>query len=126
MPLTDALERALRQVKHLRGPLVFCNPDGSPLSLWQLHERLWGACRRAGLRKVRWHDLRHTFGSQLVALGVPIRQVQEWLGHSTIMMTMRYAHLAPGGGADLIRVLDEAGGNLTATEPRAANERRGN
>ena len=37
---------------------------------------------------------------------VPIRQVQDWLGHSTIMMTMRYAHLAPGSGADLIGVLD--------------------
>jgi integrase len=40
------------------------------------------------------------------AAGVPLRQVQEWLGHSTIMMTMRYAHLAPGVGANLIRALE--------------------
>src|SRR5205823_6268498 len=66
LPLTDTLERGLRLIKHLRGSLVFCNDDGSPLSLWQLHERLWGSCRRAGLRKIRWHDMRHTFGSQLI------------------------------------------------------------
>ena len=100
--LTGTLERALKAIRHLRGPLVFSNPDGSPLRLDQLHERVWGACRRAGLRRIRWHDLRHSFASQLASAGVPLRQVQEWLGHSTITMTMRYAHLAPGGGADLI------------------------
>lgn len=104
--LTGTLEKGLKQIRHLRGPLVFCNPDGSPLRLGQLHERIWGACRRAGLRKIRWHDLRHSFASQLASAGVPLRQVQEWLGHSTITMTMRYAHLAPGGGANLIRALE--------------------
>jgi integrase len=67
---------------------------------------LWGAARRAGLRRIRWHDLRRSFASQLITAGVSIRQVQEWMGHSTIGMTMRYAHLAPGGGADLIRALE--------------------
>jgi integrase len=106
VPMTPTLERALRQIRHLRGPLVFSDADGRALRLDQLHERLWGACRRAGLRKIRWHDLRHSFASQLASRGVPLRQVQEWLGHSTITMTMRYAHLAPGGGAELIRALE--------------------
>lgn len=106
VPMTATLERELRQVRHLRGPLVFCRSDGSPLRIGQLHERLWGACRRAGLREIRWHDLRHSFASQLAMAGVPLRQVQEWLGHSTVTMTMRYAHLAPGGGASLIRALE--------------------
>lgn len=106
MPLTASLAAALKAMEHLRSKLVFCNMDGSPLSLDQLHELLWGACRRAGLRRMRWHDLRHTFASQLVSAAVPMRQVQEWLGHSTITMTMRYAHLAPGGGANLIAALD--------------------
>jgi site-specific recombinase XerD len=83
----------------LAAVVVFCRADGKSLTLWQLHERLWGACRRAGLREVRWHDLRHTFASQLVTAGVPLRHVQGWLGHSTMMMTMRYSHLAPGNGA---------------------------
>jgi integrase len=38
--------------------------------------------------------------------GVHIPQIQQWMGHSTITMTMRYAHLSPGSGADLIRALD--------------------
>lgn len=107
VPMTEGLERALRKVKHLRGDLVFCRLDGKPLTIWQLHERLWGACRRAGLRKIRWHDLRHSFASQLVTVGVPIRRVQDWLGHSTIAMTMRYSHLAPGSGADIIQALED-------------------
>src|SRR4051812_4376126 len=69
-----------------------------PLTLWQLHQRLEGACRRAGLRAIRWHDLRHTFASHLVMANVPLRQVQDWMGHSTMAMTMRYAHLMPGNG----------------------------
>jgi integrase len=116
VPLSRELERALRAIRHLRGKLVFCNPDGRPLSLWQLHERIWGACRRAGLRRIRWHDLRHTFASHLVMANVPLRQVQDWMGHSTIMMTMRYSHLAPGT-SDVIDVLDgKVYGQLTAMQ----------
>ena len=107
VPMTERLFEALRRIKHLRGKLVFCRVDGKPLTLWQLHERLWGACRRAGLREIRWHDLRHSFASQLVSAGVPLRQVQDWLGHSTMQMTMRYSHLAPGSGAGLIRALED-------------------
>jgi len=129
--MTAALERALRQIKHLRGERVFCNMDGTPLTLDQLHERLWGAQRRAGLRRIRWHDLRHTFASQAAMAGVPLPQIQQWLGHSTVTMTMRYAHLAPGGGAEWIKALDVVGpvhGNGTTPAgrvpiPRAASSR---
>jgi integrase len=100
VPLTGSLHAALTAMRHLKGPRVFCRADGSPLKLGQLHERLWGACRRAGLRRIRWHDCRLSFASQLVGAGTPLRQVQEWLGHSTILMTMRYSHLAPGGGRE--------------------------
>ena len=63
----------------------------------QLHERLWGASRRAGLRRIRWHDLRHSFASQLASRSVPLNQVRERLGHSTIAMTMRYLGSDPSG-----------------------------
>jgi integrase len=118
VPLTPALADALKAIRHLRGKHVFSNADGSPLTLWQLHERLEGACRRAGLRRIRWHDTRHSFASQLTSAGVPLRQVQEYLGHSTITMTMRYAHLAPNDGADMRRALDRSAidqGNSMAT-----------
>jgi integrase len=107
VPLTDRLSKALRSIEHLKGKLVFCRMDGKPFTLWQLHERLEGACRRAGLREIRWHDLRHSFASHLVMANVPLRQVQEWMGHSTITMTMRYSHLVPGSGAEFIHTLED-------------------
>ncbi|MBI4952312.1 MAG: tyrosine-type recombinase/integrase [Myxococcales bacterium] len=49
---------------------------------------------RAGLRHISWKDLRHTFATELTSRGVPIRVVQELLGHTTITMTARYAHVS--------------------------------
>jgi site-specific recombinase XerD len=51
--------------------------------------------KRAKIEGVTWHTLRHTFASRAVMAGVDIRTVQELMGHSTITMTMRYAHLSP-------------------------------
>jgi integrase len=51
---------------------------------------------KAKLTDVGWHTLRHTFGSWLVMRGVPIRAVQELLGHADMKQTQRYAHLSPG------------------------------
>lgn len=56
---------------------------------------LYRSCRLAGIREVGWHTLRHTYATQLVARGAPLRAVQELLGHSTILMTERYAHVSP-------------------------------
>jgi len=53
------------------------------------------ALDRSGIGRCRFHDLRHTFASYLVAAGVDLMTVKEILGHSTIVMTSRYAHSAP-------------------------------
>jgi integrase len=71
---------------------------------------LWRACKRAGLRRVGWHVLRHTFASHLVMRGAPLKAVQELLGHATIEMTMRYAHLAPDVSREAVKLLDEPKG----------------
>ena len=54
------------------------------------------AIDKAGIEDFHWHDLRHTFASRLTMLGVPLRVVQNLMGHSSITMTARYSHLAPG------------------------------
>jgi site-specific recombinase XerD len=68
---------------------------------------LWRACKRAGLRRIGWHVLRHTFASHLAMRGKPMKVIQELLGHATMEMTMRYAHLAPAVHRDAVAALDE-------------------
>jgi len=67
---------------------------------------------RANLKRIRFHDVRHSFASQLVMKGVPIRVVQELLGHSTVQMTERYSHLAPSATREAVEVL---GGDFRAS-----------
>ena len=55
----------------------------------------------------RFHHFRHTFGSWLVMRGRPLKEVQELLGHASITMTMRYAHLAPDRLRDAVASLED-------------------
>lgn len=67
------------------------------------------ALSAAGIVNFHWHDLRHTFASRLVMSGVDIRTVQELMGHKTIQVTLRYAHLAPAHQLEAVQRLCNTG-----------------
>jgi integrase len=76
--------------------LVFAGEVGGYLDGSALRRRYAAALGRAGLRPLRFHDLRHTFGTRMIAKA-DIRRVQEWMGHADVQTTMRYLHYAPRG-----------------------------
>jgi len=84
--------------------LVFPGMGGGYLDASALYRRYKAALERAGLRSLRFHDLRHTFGTQVIGNPkVSILQLKEWMGHADIDTTMKYLHFAPrSGDADLI------------------------
>ena len=79
------------------------------------------ALSNARVVNFRWHDLRHTFASRLVMAGVDIRTVQELMGHKTIQVTLRYAHLAPEHQLEAVqRLCDTAEAPTDSTDTRTS------
>jgi len=96
VPLNDSAMAALKVV-HGRGEgngRVFqSEKTGEPLE----NGRHWfdDAVIEAGIKNFRWHDLRHTFASRLRTKGTPLEDIADLLGHKSLTMTRRYAHLGP-------------------------------
>lgn len=95
IPLNDSALAAFltAQQNSKPGRAIFWNRYGERLRT----PRQWfeESMKAAKILNFRWHDLRHTFASRLVMAGVDLRTVQQLMGHKTISMTLRYAHLAP-------------------------------
>ncbi|MEZ5077220.1 MAG: site-specific integrase [Solirubrobacterales bacterium] len=76
--------------------LVFAHPEtGAPFDASKMRKRFKVALKAAGVRSIRFHDLRHTFGTRMAAAGAPLRTIQEWMGHSDYKTTEIYADYAP-------------------------------
>ena len=101
VPLADRVAAELerhfqRSAYQADDDLVFCHPQtGGPLDRSRLLKRFKAALRHAGVRQVRFHDLRHTFGTRMAAAGVPLRTLQEWMGHRDFKTTLVYADYQP-------------------------------
>jgi integrase len=103
VPMADQLAAGLErhfQASEYRGDdeLVFAHPQtGHVLDASKIRKRYKVALARAGLRDVRFHDLRHTFGTHMAAAGAPLRAIQEWMGHRDYKTTLVYADYVPDG-----------------------------
>lgn len=106
IPLNSRARVALRALHEMKGlgPWVVKHLSHRPQpgtgpkqSLGQRDNRRWFeiCVKQAGIEDFVWHDLRHTFATRLVQAGVDIITVQRLLGHTSILMTMRYAHARP-------------------------------
>ncbi len=107
VPMTDRVAEIFQSIpRRVDSPHVFANTDGthpeSVSTAW------YNALEASGVQNLHFHDLRHTFASNLVMAGVDIRTVQVLLGHKRIEMTMRYAHLSPAHLREAISALGGA------------------
>ncbi|MGH9787608.1 MAG: tyrosine-type recombinase/integrase, partial [Candidatus Acidiferrales bacterium] len=107
LPINDGLLEALKALhrKSSKAEYVFCSRRNGDRRK-SVRTTFETAIRRAGISKLRFHDLRHTFATRLVAAGVDIVTVKELMGHRDISMTMRYAHSAPERSLDAVRRLE--------------------
>ena len=105
IPLDTDLYESLYRRRGKTG-YVFTSAKGRPFNHSWLSYQIERVCKKAGLRRISWHVLRHTFASHLAMRGVPLNTVQALLGHSTIVMTMRYAHVAPSTMRAAIELLN--------------------
>jgi hypothetical protein len=95
--------------------LVFCHADGKPFTQSAIEAALHFRGKRAGLRNLGSHVLRHTFCSHLAMRGAAPKAIQELVGQSPLSMTLRYMHLAPSA-------LCEATGLLNFGQPVGSAE----
>jgi integrase len=111
MSPTLALELKKYKLAHPAGPLdlVFAQEGGSPLEPDNLVKREFSpALRRAGLRRLPFHSLRHSFTALLIAQGENIKYIQSQLGHASIQTTLdRYGHLLPATHKEAGQRLDQ-------------------
>jgi integrase len=114
------LEAYLKGRSDITEELVFRTPGGTILDPDNLYHRVFlPALAKAGIRRIRLHDLRHTFGSLLLQNGASIVYVKEQMGHSSIQVTVdTYGHLIPGANVCFVDRLDEVSAENAETTPQ--------
>jgi integrase len=96
--------KAMLKALDRKGPFVLCNEEGKRFG--DIGRSFETALKRSGIEDFRFHDLRHTFASNLVMAGEDLYTVAELLGHKGLEMTRRYAHLSPKFKKKAVAVLD--------------------
>jgi len=106
IPFNNVLFDELLKLKKLnsKSDYVFVNPE-TKKPYQDVKTGFNASCRRAGIKKLRFHDLRHTFASRLVEAGISIITVKELLGHSSVKVTERYTHSNGDSKKEAIHIL---------------------
>lgn len=105
IPINQRVRGVLQALtRRVDSPYVFTDSQGNRFG--DVKRAFHTACRRASIYDFTFHDLRHTFASHLVMAGVDLPTVKELLGHRTLSMTLRYAHLSPRHKANAVAILD--------------------
>lgn len=86
IPINDVLMEELLRLKKLNEKSMFVFPNKSVRTAFE------NACRRADIKELRFHDLRHTFATRLVEQGIDLITIKELLGHHSVKVTERYTH----------------------------------
>jgi len=103
--INETLKKVFESIpRHIKSEYVFYGKDGNPLK--SVSRAFKNALKKAGIQGFTFHDLRHTFASNLVMRGASLKAVQELLGHRDIKMTMRYAHLSDDYKKKAVQLLD--------------------
>lgn len=105
IPLSESVIEVLRNKNRGKG-YIFADVNGAPLKQTACIKKLHRICRKAGIRTIGWHCLRHTFASHLAQAGANLVAIQGLLGHSDIRTTMRYAHINDGALREAIGILN--------------------
>jgi integrase len=119
IPMNDRVREILgSQPSRLKSEYVFPSSTGdTPIDARNYMRRIFlPALKKAKIENFRWHDLRHTFASRLAMAGVDMRTLQELMGHKTMQMTLRYAHLSPAHQLDAVQRLNRPTDTTTDTE----------
>ncbi len=106
--LVEILQNHLEQVVGAPGDLVFQNRAGHHINAQNMMSRVfYPTLKKAGLPRIRFHDLRHTYAAILITMGENIKFIQTQLGHASLSTTMdTYGHLLPEASRDFGKRLD--------------------
>lgn len=105
IPMSSDVLAVLRAYRLLAPDQLIFGPSIESLILKNFSK----VCKEARVSRIRFHDLRHTFASHLAMKGLPMFDLSKLLGHSTVAMTERYAHLAPDHLQRAMEMLEESG-----------------
>jgi len=124
VPINDMVKQTFVAIpKHANSAYIFCNNKGQPYG--DIKKSFFTALTNSAIIGFHFHDLRHTFASQLVMAGVDLNTVRELLGHKSLEMTLRYSHLSPDHKKRAVDILSKRMDMDTIWTPAPASDKSG-